>query len=232
MEINNKKIGIIGGIGPQATGALYKKIIELAQTKYKAKNNNDFPRILIESVPIPDFISNTEKIDEAKEMLIEATKILTKAGATKLCIASNTVHLLLEDLKNETNVEFISMIELVAQKCDKLNFKRVGLLGSPVTLNSGLYNKELEKHRIETILPTDNQKAIIDKIIRCILAGQTNKSEREEYIDILNSLFDRGADGIILACTELPLAINYEALGNKIIDSMEVLAEGLVDYYY
>jgi len=45
-------------------------------------------------------------------------------------------------------------------------------------------------------------------------------------------LFDRGADGIILACTELPLAINYEALGNKIIDSMEVLAEGLVDYYY
>ncbi|MFC1629894.1 aspartate/glutamate racemase family protein [Patescibacteria group bacterium] len=232
MKIKNKKIGIIGGVGPQATEVLYRKIIELAQEKYEAKNNNDFPRILIESVPVPDFISDTEKINEAKEMLIDATKALTKAGVTKICVASNTVHLLLDDLKNETEVEFISMVELVAEKCVQLDFKKVGLLGSPVTLNSGLYNKELEKYGVEVVLPTDNQKVIIDKIIRYVLAGQSNDNERQEYIGILNSLFAKGADGVILACTELPLAINYEALGNRIINSIDVLTEGLLDYYY
>ena len=64
------------------------------------------------------------------------------------------------------------------------------------------------------------------------MSGKNNKEERQEYINILNTLLDKGADGIILACTELPLVINYEALGDKIVNSTNVLAEGLVDYYY
>jgi len=232
MKTKNKKIGIIGGVGPQATQMLYGKIIEFAQTKYGAKNNDDFPRVIIESVPVPDFITNTEKMSEAKEMFIEAIKNLAKAGATKLCIGSNTVHLLLDNFRKEIDIEFFSIIDLAAQKCHQLNFKKVGLLGSPVTLNSGLYSKALEKHGVEIILPTDNQKETVDKIIRDILAGRNNGSRRQEYINILTSLIEKGADGIILACTELPLAINYEALGNKIINSMDVLAEAVVDYYY
>ena len=65
-----------------------------------------------------------------------------------------------------------------------------------------------------------------------MLAGKKEFSKKQAYIDALNDLFDRGSQAIILGCTELPLAINYEALGNRTISSDEVLAEGLVDYYY
>ncbi len=168
----NKKIGVIGGVGPQATQFIYGKIIEFSQKKYGAQNNDDYPRILIESVPVPDFISDTSQIETAKEMLVEAIHSLTKAGATKLCIGSNTVHILLDELKKATSVGFISMVELVAKKCVKHNFKKVGFLGTLVLLKSGLYARELQKHGIEIILPTDEQIIVLDKIIRCVLAGQ------------------------------------------------------------
>ena len=67
--MNNKKIGIIGGVGPQSTAFIYEKIIQFSQSKYHAKNNSDYPRLVIESVPVPDFISNKESVDKAKEII-------------------------------------------------------------------------------------------------------------------------------------------------------------------
>lgn len=229
--INNKKIGIIGGVGPQATKFIYEKIIELSQSKYGAKNNNDYPDLIIESLPVPDFISDKNQIEVAKKMLIESTQSLVKAGATRLCLGSNTVHILLDELRKSTTVEFISMIELVAKKCVENKFLKVGLFGTPVLLESGLYKKELEKNGIELILPNKEEIEISDSIIRDVLAGQ-KISKKQEYITALNNVFEQGAQSIILGCTELPLTINYEALGNRIISSDEVLAEGIVDYYY
>jgi len=229
---NHKKIGIIGGVGPQATQFIYSKIIELSQTKYGAKNNDDYPQLVIESVPVPDFISDVSKIDLATEMLIESTRSLTQAGVTKICIGSNTVHILQEKLEKNTTVPFISMIELVAEKCAASKFKKVGLLGSPVLIKSGLYETALGKHGIELVPPTENETEIADSIIRDVLAGRNSSDKKQAYVETMNNIFDRGAQTIILGCTELPLALNYEALGDKTISSDEVLAEGIVDYYY
>jgi len=232
MKQPNKKIGIIGGVGPQATQFIYEKIIEFSQKKYGAKNNNDYPKVLIDSVPVPDFISDTSNIEVAKQMLIESAKGMIRAGSTKLCIGSNTVHILLEEIKKASNGDFISMIELVAKKCAEQGFHKVGILGTPVLIKSGLYKSELNKLGIELILPTDKEIEIADSIIRHVLAGEKTYRKKVEYINTLNDLFSRGAETIILGCTELPLAINYEALGNRTISSDEVLAEGIVDYYY
>ncbi|HWY78829.1 MAG TPA: amino acid racemase [Candidatus Sulfotelmatobacter sp.] len=230
--INNKKIGIIGGVGPQSTDFIYEKIIQISQSKYHAKDNADYPRLVIESVPVPDFISNKDSINKAKEMLIQATKSLANAGATRLCIGSNTVHILLDELKQNTDVPFISMIELVADKCSKNDCKKVGILGTPVLINSDLYNKKLEDHKIEAIIPSMKQLEVVENIIRGVIAGTGSGEYKNAYIEVLNDLFNRGADAIILGCTELPLAVNYEALGNRTINSDEILAEGIVDYYY
>lgn len=229
---NDKKIGIIGGVGPQSTDFIYEKIIQLSQSKYNAKDNADYPRLIIESVPVPDFISNKEHIKVAKEMLINAAKSLSNAGATKLCIGSNTVHILLEELKLQTEVPFISMIELVSDKCIGRGFKKVGILGTPTLIHSNLYTRRLEQKSIEVITPSEEQLKIVEEIIRHVIAGSKSDSQKKAYIEILNDFFSKGAEVIILGCTELPLAMNYEALGSRIINSDEVLAEGIVDYFY
>jgi len=227
-----KKVGIIGGVGPQSTNYIYEKIIQFSQSKYNAKKNVDYPRLAIESVPVPDFISDKNNIEEAKEMLINATVSLTNSGATKLCIGSNTIHILLEELKKHTEVPFLSMIELVTNKCVKSGFKKVGILGTPVLVNSGLYTKELKKNGIETINPTNEQMKVIENIIRDVISGSENVVHKSSYIEVLNDLFSKGCEAIILGCTELPLAVDYEAFENRTISSDEVLAEGIVDYYY
>ena len=228
----DKKVGIIGGVGPQSTDYIYEKIIQFSQTKYNAKDNADYPRLVIESVPVPDFISNKDDIETAKKMLISAVDSLSKSGTTRLCIGSNTVHVLLEDLKKETDIPFISMIEEVSKRCVKKGFKKVAVLGTPVLVNSGLYTKELTKNDIEVLIPNAEQLAVVEDIIRGVIAGTGGGKSKEPYIEIINDFFSKGADAIILGCTELPLAVNYEALGSRTINSDEVLAEGIVDYFY
>lgn len=229
---NIKKIGIIGGIGPQSTNFIYKKIVEFSQIKYGAKNNDDYPYLIFESLPIPDFIGNKKQISKAKTMLIKSAKILEAAGATKLAIGSNTVHLLLEDLKRQVKIDFISVIDEVGKKVSSKKIKTVGLLGTPVLIKSGLYEKGLKKYGVNLILPNSKQLEISESIIRSVLAGINNIFLKKEYIALLHSMYDYGAENIILGCTELPQAINYEALSGKTIDSDEVLAEAIANYYY
>ena len=227
-----KKVGIIGGVGPQSTNYIYKKIIQFSQSKYGAKNNADYPRLVIESVPVPDFISNKNNIEIAKEMLIDATKSLSKSGATRLCIGSNTVHILLETLSKYTKVPFLSMIDLVVKSCVRNKYKKVGIVGTPVLINSGLYAKEFAKSGIETIVPNDEQMKIVEKVIRDVLAGSKNSEHENSYIKVLDSLLKKGCEVVILGCTELPLVMDYKVFKNKTISSDDILAEGIVDYYY
>jgi aspartate racemase len=232
MRIPNKKIGIIGGIGPQATEFIYRKISEFSQTKYGAKNNDDYPYSVIESVPIPDFISNKKKLETAKIMLFDTIKNLEKAGATRLAITSNTVHILLPELKSKTKLGFLSIIEIVALEMAQRKYKKVALLGTPVLIRSGIYEKELSRYGIGLILPDDREQKISEEIIRGVLAGRHNGAIKKKYIQLLNEMFEKGAEAIILGCTELPLAMNYEAFGDKTINSDELLAEAISDYYY
>lgn len=230
--MRNKTIGIIGGVGPQATQYLYGKIIEFAQSKYQAENNDDFPHVIIESLPIPDFISDKSKVPAALEMLNQSVVRFSRSEVNKVCIASNTVHILLDDLKKSSNIEYLSMIDLVSQKCASYGYKTVGLLGTPVLVESKLYNEKLNTLGIELLTPTVEELRIVEEIIRGVIAGNNHNINKEKYIAVINRLFSEGAEGIILGCTELPLAVDYTVLGKRVINSDEVLAEGIVDYFY
>lgn len=227
-----KKIGLLGGVGPQATTYIYQSIMKQATASHNATNNDDFPYVIIASVPVLDFISDKSNIDTAKAMLIDAAKGLVDSGCEILCIGSNTVHILLKEIEAEVEVPFLSMVELVVQECQNRGAKKVALLGTPVLIDSGIYEEELGKCSIELITPNAEQEAVCDEVIRCIIGDKSIESIKDRYVGVLNAMFDAGAEAIILGCTELPMVLNYEALGSRIISSDEVLAKGIVDYYY
>ena len=230
--MKQKIIGIIGGVGPQATVYLYDQIIQYSQTKYHAQHNDDYPHVIIESVPVPDFISNTEKMSEALAMLKETVKRFESSGVDRICIASNTIHILLPELQALTSIPFLSIIELVSKRCKSYEYQTVGLVGTPVLTDSKLYEKMLKTLGISLITPTKEELKIVDAIIRGVMAGKNSFTNKDEYIGLINSLFAQGAEGIILGCTELPLAIDYTVLGKKAVNSDGVLAQAIADYYY
>jgi aspartate racemase len=228
----NKTIGIIGGVGPQASHYLYGKVMQLAQSKYGAKNNDDFPQLVLASVPVPDFISNKKAIPAALKMFAKAIDDFNRIRVDYLVIASNTVHLLLPKFEKISKVPFISMIESVINKVVEDQRKIVGVLGSPMTKRHGLYRNLLSEKDIQIVYPQDEEEKHVEQMIRAVMAGTNNGSLKKDYIEVLNNLFNQGAEAIILACTELPLAINYEAIKTKVYNSMDILAEKLVDLYY
>jgi len=229
--MNRKIIGILGGMGPEASGYLYKLLIDLSIKHFNAKQNDDFPEVLIHSIPVPDFISSNKKRGEALQMLVERVQCLNKLNVSCLSIACNTAHVLLDDLRKNSDAPFVSMIDEVVQIVKDNNHKTVGLLGTPSTIRYQLYQKALEVDGILTIIPNTQQIKTLEQIIRNILAGELLIQDTKKLKNIADSLRNKGADGIILGCTELPLVFpsRYPLPS---YNSVEILALALLRRYY
>ncbi len=228
---NKKAICILGGMGPEASAYLYSLLIELASKNFGAKNGNQFPEIIIYSIPVPDFISNTNNQKKAFSMLKERVRSVDPKMVSYFAIACNTAHILLEDLQKETPVPFVSIIEEVVNTVIKDNLQTIGILASPLTINLGLYQKKLGKNKIKCVFPDDNYTVALDRIIRNVIAGNKEKADSEQLALIADGMRQKGAEGIILGCTELPLVFPKK-YNLPVYNSVLILALALLRKYY
>lgn len=217
-------------MGPQASSYFYDLLIKKSIELFGAKNNEDFPDILLLSIPVPDIIANKSEQARALKMLKKKVREVNKLPIVSISIACNTAHLFLADLQKESKVRFISMIEEVARAVKKDNITKVGLLATPSTIKSRLYQKALRKYGVEIIVPSETQIDKLEKVIRRVISGKSNKDDKKVLISIANSLSEK-ANGIILGCTELPIVFpkSYKL---PIFNSSETLAIRLLERYY
>lgn len=227
----NKIIGILGGMGPEATAKLYGLLVKVAQRKYRVLSNDSFPEIIIYSVPVPDFISNLKSKEIAKRMLISRIKILSNVPISFFCIGSNTAHLLIDDLRKSTRVPFISLIEETANIVERLKIEKIGLLASPVTIKTGIYQKVLKKQGVKVIIPREEETLKLGYIIKDTVAGKKNEENALVLENIAENLILRGAEAIILGCTELPLLFPKK-FQVPVLDTLEILAKACLEKYY
>ncbi|MBA3723861.1 MAG: aspartate/glutamate racemase family protein [Candidatus Levybacteria bacterium] len=225
-------IGIIGGMGPEASIYMYDRLIQLSIQNFGAKKNNDFPEIILHSVPVPDFISSSKEKAIAFKMLQQRVTSLNKLPLSSLSIACNTAHVLLKDLEKGSPVKFISMITSVVKALQVDSIKNVGILATPSTLNSRLYQEELQKYGIKSITPHKEQVYQIENVIRNVIEGVADVHDSFLLRKIANDLTKRGADGIILGCTELPLIFPKSYKKVRMYDSVEILSLALLRRYY
>lgn len=227
--MKKKSIGILGGMGPDASAQLYKVMIELARTKYKAQKNQDYPDIILHSVPVPDFITNEDNVPAALSLLQESVHQLGPLCSV-FGIACNTAHLLINRLQSETTTPFVSMIETTTQKVIDGGYKKIGLLATPTTFRSKLYQNALKLHDVDILTPTDDQIDQLNNIVQSILAGDFDKSPKR-LVEITSSLVRQGAEVIILGCTELPLVFPKD-FSIPVYSSIDVLAYTLLEKFY
>lgn len=228
---NKKIIGILGGMGPEASVYLYNTLINLSVKYFGAKNNDDFPEIVLHSIPVPDFISNDKSRLRALKMLKARVLGLNQLNVSFLAIACNTAHILLNKLQKLSNVPFVSMIDEAVRQIKANNHKKVGLLSTPSTMRYGLYQAPLLSLGIKTIIPTTRQQKSLEMIIRKVLENNAKEKHRFALIKIADSLKKRGAEGVILGCTELPLVFPKK-YSLPLYNSVEILALALLRNYY
>ncbi|MAE13186.1 aspartate racemase [Candidatus Woesearchaeota archaeon] len=224
-------IGILGGLGPEATKDLYEKIIQTTP----AKCDQDHIEIIIYNNPkIPD---RTQAIlyngENPLPQLIHTAKTLEKAGAELIVIPCNTAHYFLDKLQPRTPVPILNMIEETAAFIhhNYPDTKKVGILATTGTIKTNLYQKTLQNTGIMPITPsTYEQESLIMEAIygtQGIKRGKKTQP-RKLLLKAAQSLTQQGAQLIILGCTEIPLALRQKEISSVLINPANILAEKII----
>lgn len=221
-----KIIGILGGMGPVASANLYYKIIKLAQQSYNTKQDKDFPPMLIYNLPLAGF-DETGFIDPSavRNQLITGVKKLESAGTDFIIIACNTVHYFFKDMQRAVNIPIISTIKETARVIKNERYKTVGLLSSESTNKLKIYQKVLNNSNIKVLSVTNKQQKLLNRAILHVMSGIQANYDRKCLRGIINDLYKKEAESIILGCTELPLAISQKDTDVKLYDSTEIIAQ-------
>lgn len=230
MKYRNKPIGIIGGMGPDASARLYVQMIQMARDEFGVKENHEYPEIVLQSVPVPEFFSNTKKAEEATFVLKDRVKKLCLQPLSCIGMVCNTAHAIMVDLEQVSKAPFVSIPQEVAKEAQKRGYKKVGLLASPTTIFSGVFQTEFLDKGIELELPENGDIEKLGKVIGQVIEGEFKKP-KEKLLKIADRLKKKKIEAVVLGCTELPLVFpkNYSL---PILDSVEILAKSLLTRYY
>jgi len=223
-----KKLGILGGLGPYASAHFY----ELLTKMQKIKREQDHIEIFIHSVPeTPDrtaFILN-EGAEDPRPTMIRAMRTLVAAGANIIAIPCVTAHMILTETAEAVKVPVLNIIDETVQALVLQNVRTVGLLATDGTLSSGLFKKVLADKNIGMIVPElRDQRKLMHNIYEKI--KMNNQIDRDVFFRLAVDLRIRGADTVILGCTELSLLNRDKKLGEGFTDMLEILARASLLY--
>jgi len=222
-------VGVLGGMGPAATADFYTKLVR----RTPATRDQDHLRVVIWADPtVPDRVSSVrDGTDTAYPALLYGAERLREAGATLAAMPCHTAHFFLDRLQADSNLRFVDMVdETVAAVNGRVDpVRRVGLLATAGTLTSGLYQKRLADAGVGVVTPDDDTQQRLARAIAFVKSDDA-RSARPLVEQAIGHLRDAGADVVVLACTELPLALagSEFADGATVLDPTDLLALAVV----
>ncbi|WP_082892756.1 cysteate racemase [Rossellomorea aquimaris] len=225
--MEDKTIGILGGMGPLTTITLAEKIIE----KTPAKNDQEHLRMIIyNNAKIPSRIDSIIKNSESPQLELEkSAQILEKAGADFIIIPCNTAHYWYKDICLSVKIPVLNIIEETTKYVvNHFQSGSVLLLGTEASIKVGLYEKEFHKHNREITIPNQDEQEVINLAINEVKAGQVvgNKAI-QDMANIIEKYNRNGTRTIIAGCTEISILLPHLPSCEK-IDPLEILAERAV----
>ena len=229
--MNNKVVGIIGGMGPEATVDLMARVIRATP----ALDDIDHIRMVVDNNPkVPSRIKALfEKTGESPlPCLQDMARKLERWGVNILAIPCNTAHVYHAGVQEVVSIPVLDMIELTTQRviAENPGLKTVGLLASSVVLELGLYEQRFAEKGVATMGPSAEKQEAVMAAIRKIKAGITGFEVTEAFQAAAVEMADRGAQTLIVACTELSIINNAVQWPNSCYDACQVLAESIVKF--
>jgi aspartate racemase len=229
----HKHIGILGGMSPESTVAYYEYITRTYTQRY---GDYGYPEILIYSVSFQPYVDwpNKGRWDLVASGLAEAAQRLVAAGADLLLIATNTMHIVYDQVQAAVDVPVLSLLDAVAHAIIAQNIHTVGLLGTRFTMEQPFYRQALADHGIEVLVPGAEDRDYVNHVIYDeLVAGRVLANSRAGFLDVIGRLAARGARGVILGCTEIPLLVSQAdvaAYDVQLFDTTTIHAEAALNY--
>lgn len=226
-----KKIGIIGGLGPESTLDYYKGIIDAFKPTY---NDNGFPEIVIESLDLKSFVEQgmSGDWDSIITKLSGCFNAMQRSGAEFGVIASNTPHRVFDEVQQRTSLHLISIVDSCCDYAKHRGIESVCLLGTGFTMRAEFYRTKLAARGIETVVPSESEIDYIqEKLFTEIELGIIKPETKKGFLEIIERVRSTsGVQGLILGCTELPMIIKTEDTDLEYINTTQIHIDAIVKH--
>lgn len=225
-----KKIGIIGGLGPEATVDYYQKIIDAFKTE---SGDLNYPEIIVYSVNMSEFIGlmKTGQYERATSYLAEKVESLRRAGIDFVALSANTPHQLFDPLQERSALPLISIVEATCEEAKRKGLKRAGLFGTEFTMKASFFPDVFKKQNIEVVVPGPEDQALINqKLFSEIELGIFKDETRQMLIAIIEKMVrEQHIDSLILGCTEFPLILEKDSYaGIPVLNTTQIHVDSIV----
>ena len=225
-----KTIGLIGGMSWESTVIYYKIINETVKEKLGGLHSAKCILYSVDFQEIEECQANGNW-KKSGEILGEAANNLEKAGADFIVICTNTMHKVINQIKEKISIPILHIAEMTAEKILEKRLKNIALLGTKYTMEQDFYKSKLIEKGINVIIPDKNDIEIINKVIYDELClGTINSNSKKKFLEIVDKLRSKGAEGIILGCTEIGLLIKNEDTDVPLFDTAVIHAEEAAIY--
>jgi aspartate racemase len=226
----HKRIGILGGMSPESTVEYYQYITRTYTERY---GDYGYPEILIYSVSFQPYVDWPAEghWGRVAEGLSAAAQRLEAAGAECIVIATNTMHIVVDEVQAAVSVPVLSLLDAVGDAIRSRGLRVAGLLGTRFTMEKAFYADALAEKGIRVLVPGAEERRFVDGVIyQELVVGQVREASRRRFVEIIEGLAARGAQGVILGCTEIPLLVREQDIDVPLFDTTLIHAEAALAY--
>lgn len=205
-----KTIGLLGGMSWQSTTQYYRLANELVAARLGGLHSAQCLLYSVDFAPI-ERMQKENRWDDAGAVLASAAKSLEAGGADLLLICTNTMHKVYDQIAGAISIPVLHVVDVTASAVREAGMSTVGLLGTAFTMEQAFYRDRLASSGLSVVIPDDEERALVHRVIFDELClGVIRDESRAAFIDIINHLAERGAQGVILGCTELELLLSSD----------------------
>ena len=224
-----KTIGLLGGMSWESSIEYYRIINQSVNNHLGGLHS---AQCLMYSVDFADIevLQHTGEWASLTQAMINAVKRLERGGAECLVICTNTMHRMADQIESDTGIPLLHIADATADAIKSKGLHTVGLLGTRFTMEGDFYKGRLEAdHGLKVLIPDESGREIVHRIIYDeLVQGKIRDASRQDYLEIIRELQNRGAEGVILGCTEIPLLIKQKDVDIPIFDTTAIHAEAAV----
>ena len=226
-----KTIGLIGGMSWESSLDYYRIINETVKEKLGGLHSAECLMYSVDFGIIEKYLQK-EEWEKIADRIIEIANNLEKGGAGFILLCTNTMHNLAERIETSINIPLLHIADATADEIIKKGLKKVGLLGTRFTMEMDFYRTRLKNlYNIDVLIPEKEERDFIHKVIfEELCLGQFKPDSKKAYLEIINNLTCRGAEGIILGCTEIPLLIKQDDLEVFLFNTSRIHAISAVEF--
>ncbi len=224
------KIGALVGMGPNSTSFFYDKVIQYARQLYGAKHDNDFPFMVMISLPTPFSVEEELNHDAMKKSLLKGIETLNQCDVDFIVIPCNVVHQYFPDMQKASNSPIINMVDLVLESLSLNQNTSTALITTESTVRADIYQSRLLEENINLVY-SERLQIMVNSLLKELKAARISERAIQLWNQLFRSIVKDGAHSAIIACTDISPCLELPSDNLKFIDSVDLLAKATILEY-